>query len=219
MITHTKTEEIRAALAGNPAYVKYAPEFEPPFTDPSGLFCCIAEVVKVELYLEVGTFMGHSAVAAARAFPDAAILAVDTFTGSAEHYIEAIQGSRPEKQLMALHEDRRPALWEKAHDLWAALRFDHRITAIPLPSTEAARLVKWLGLRPNVIYIDGAHDYDSVLADCRAWWPVLADGGIMVGDDYYDPRFQVAAALQAFAPGGHEGHAGGFWSILKGGAR
>lgn len=36
----------------------------------------------------------------------------------------------------------------------------------------------------DFIYIDGAHDYDSVQADLAAWWPKLASGGIFAGHDY-----------------------------------
>lgn len=36
------------------------------------------------------------------------------------------------------------------------------------------------------IYIDGRHDYDGVLQDFHAAWPLLKHGGVMVFDDYDD---------------------------------
>lgn len=36
------------------------------------------------------------------------------------------------------------------------------------------------------IYIDGRHDYDGVLQDFHAAWPLLKKGGVMVFDDYDD---------------------------------
>lgn len=36
------------------------------------------------------------------------------------------------------------------------------------------------------IYVDGLHDYDGVLRDFHAAWPLLKQGGIMVFDDYDD---------------------------------
>lgn len=36
------------------------------------------------------------------------------------------------------------------------------------------------------IYLDGRHDYDGVLADFWASWPLLKKGGVMVFDDYDD---------------------------------
>ncbi len=36
------------------------------------------------------------------------------------------------------------------------------------------------------IYLDGRHDYDGVLQDFYASWPLLKPGGVMVFDDYDD---------------------------------
>lgn len=36
------------------------------------------------------------------------------------------------------------------------------------------------------IYIDGRHDYDGVMIDFHATWPLLRKGGVMVFDDYDD---------------------------------
>lgn len=36
------------------------------------------------------------------------------------------------------------------------------------------------------IYLDGRHDYDGVLVDFHASWPLLKKGGVMVFDDYDD---------------------------------
>lgn len=37
----------------------------------------------------------------------------------------------------------------------------------------------------DFIYIDAAHDYESVVEDLNAWWPKLKDGGIFSGHDYF----------------------------------
>lgn len=36
------------------------------------------------------------------------------------------------------------------------------------------------------IYVDGRHDYDGVMIDFHASWPLLRPGGVMVFDDYDD---------------------------------
>ena len=37
----------------------------------------------------------------------------------------------------------------------------------------------------DFIYIDAAHDYDSVVEDLNAWWPKLKPGGLFSGHDYF----------------------------------
>lgn len=36
----------------------------------------------------------------------------------------------------------------------------------------------------DFVYIDGAHDYDSVVADLAAWTPKVKPGGLIAGHDY-----------------------------------
>lgn len=50
------------------------------------------------------------------------------------------------------------------------------------------------------IYLDAAHDKESVSNDLKAWLPKLKKGGIMCGDDYleglhFDTMFGVKSAL------------------------
>jgi predicted O-methyltransferase YrrM len=36
----------------------------------------------------------------------------------------------------------------------------------------------------DVVFIDAAHDYDSVMADISLWWPKVRDGGFICGHDF-----------------------------------
>lgn len=56
----------------------------------------------------------------------------------------------------------------------------------PIDSVNAGHLLKLLDIRPDVVHIDGCHDYEAVLADFSLWWPQIRDGGVLIGDDYYD---------------------------------
>jgi hypothetical protein len=46
-----------------------------------------------------------------------------------------------------------------------------------------------------MIHLDAAHDYHSVFSDLSAWWPLLRDGGTLIGDDY---AVRYAGVTRAF---------------------
>ena len=51
-----------------------------------------------------------------------------------------------------------------------------------MPSLEAAQLVPDNSL--NFCFIDGLHDYNSVVEDLDAWYPKVRRHGVICGDDY-----------------------------------
>lgn len=56
----------------------------------------------------------------------------------------------------------------------------HRDYSVVVAGTWAKRLkLDW-------VYIDALHDYDSCLADLRAWAPLIRPGGALCGHDYLD---------------------------------
>lgn len=56
------------------------------------------------------------------------------------------------------------------------------------------------GLRTiDFIYIDAAHDYESVKHDIELWWPMVSDHGILAGHDFDDYHSGVVRAVTEFA--------------------
>ena len=53
----------------------------------------------------------------------------------------------------------------------------------------------------DFVYLDGAHDYESVQADIAAWFPLLSDKGILAGHDWTDQPIHegVKRAVSEFA--------------------
>jgi hypothetical protein len=51
---------------------------------------------------------------------------------------------------------------------------------------------------PHFVYIDAAHDYDSVRDDLAAWYPKLAPGGLIGGHDYSSAWPGVTQAVNEF---------------------
>lgn len=61
---------------------------------------------------------------------------------------------------------------------------------IRMMSIEAAKTYKDKSL--DFVLIDGAHDYESVDADIKAWLPKVIEGGTLAGDDWSYPGIQHA---------------------------
>lgn len=65
--------------------------------------------------------------------------------------------------------------------------------------------------RPDMVFIDGAHNYESVKRDIQAWLPRLNKGGIICGhDSHQQPVWQAVYELlpNAIRP------VGNIWAVL-----
>src|SRR5579862_3257205 len=114
---------------------------------------------------------------AAKAFGlDTVIIAVDTWLGSSEHWLHWFS----EMPFLNGY----PALYQKFLSNMLRAGLAEHVMPIPTASLAAAEILQALGVTAQMIHLDGAHDYDSVASDLRAWWPLLAPGGILIGDDY-----------------------------------
>ena len=67
----------------------------------------------------------------------------------------------------------------------------------------------------HAVMLDAAHDESSVAADIDAWWPKVAPGGFLAGDDLDVPGFPgVRAAAESRFPA--FGVDGATWVVRKG---
>ncbi len=116
--------------------------------------------------VEIGSWKGKSTIWLARgakAGPRRTVYAIDPHTGSPEHRMEGSVATFAEfKQNIA--------------------RAGVPDIVIPIlkPSEEAADVIA----EPvELIFIDGAHEYERVRADFQAWFPKVIDGGVMAFHD------------------------------------
>jgi SAM-dependent methyltransferase len=134
------------------------------------------------LVVEVGVWKGASVVTMARRLRetgcDGVVIAVDTWLGSAEHWLDPQSHAQPARL------NGMPLLYFVFLANVLAAKLQDFVLPLPLDSGNACEVLTSLDLRPAVLHIDAAHDYGAVLADLERWWPLLRPGGTLIADDY-----------------------------------
>lgn len=161
--------------------------------------------VRPRRIIEVGSWEGasaiHFALACQREGVDCAeILCVDTWLGSPELVVErrTDEGIVPSPHFAALrYRWGFPQVYYTFLSNVVAAGVQLLITPVPLTSDAARRVFETVGVTADLIYIDGAHDYDSVLRDLLGYWDLLEPRGVLLGDDLDHPP--IRAAAEAFA--------------------
>jgi predicted O-methyltransferase YrrM len=136
-----------------------------------------------KVVIEVGVWKGGSTMVMARRIKEAGlcgvIIAVDTWLGAWDHWLQ------PQWFGDLQFDGGYPTLFQTFVANICDSDLQDYVVPLPLDSANAAHVIKARALRPNVLHIDAAHDYASVLSDLKLWWPLLQDGGILIGDDYH----------------------------------
>ena len=156
------------------------------------LFEHMISQLRPSLVIEVGSWKGASALnmasIAARLGLDTQILCVDTWLGAPEHLL------RDDYQASLRMRHGYPQLFYTF--MANVIRSGHQERIAPLPQTSenAAVIVRRLGLRADLIYIDAAHEYEPVLRDLETYLQLLTPEGVLFGDDYPKAPGVVRAA-------------------------
>jgi predicted O-methyltransferase YrrM len=125
------------------------------------------------IYMELGTWTGAGSTRfVSKSFPSMTVICVDTFAGSPEHLRD------PQQKAIAAN------LWA----IFCVNRWEERERIFPVkkPSVAGMRLVAEHGISPDFIYIDAAHDMDSVFADLETAL-TLFPKAVIFGDDFVKP--------------------------------
>lgn len=75
-------------------------------------------------------------------------------------------------------------------------KYGDRVTVLRSKSVDAAATFE--DGTVDFVYVDGLHDFDSVMQDIRAWYPKVRSGGVIAGHDYseeYLPEVKRAVDL------------------------
>lgn len=141
------------------------------------------------VFVEVGSWLGRSAAyfvdqvthRSRFSFNNLILVCVDTWEGSEEH-----------KLYVAQHD----VYAEFCENVDGWIRGGY-IVPVRKPSVEAAKDYEDESLVG--VFIDASHEYEDVLADIRAWWPKVKQGGYFGGHDINWPG--VSRAVQESFPG------------------
>ncbi len=151
------------------------------YGDPGAARDIFKESIKVtnastKLIIEVGSFIGESAIHMSKFVkPGGAILCVDTWYAGFDHW----KGAREKIQMHF----GRPDFYYKFIANVITRECQDRIVPFAMDSIGAARVIGWLGLVPQLIYVDASHEKGDVLRDYEAYWALLPSGGGMLVDD------------------------------------
>lgn len=166
-----------------------------------------------ELFVEIGSFKGRSsafmAVEIINSGKQILFDCIDTWAGSEEHQ-EGAAAEVPEVVNDTLYKTFLLNM-KPVHGYYRPIR---------MPSVEAASLYDDNSI--DFIMIDAAHDFESVVADIRAFLPKMKNGGVMTGDDVWgDPAFPESisgpalAALQELQPYGVQFVGSHFYCVIN----
>jgi cephalosporin hydroxylase len=132
-----------------------------------------------QVVIEVGSFVGESAIHMAKLMKelgnDGLIICVDTWYAGFDHYKGA-----PEK--IRGHFGR-PDLYYRFMANVIQHQVQDRILPLAMDSINAARVLGWIGIQADFIYVDASHEEGDVLRDYNAYWDLVRSGGAMMVDD------------------------------------
>ena len=145
----------------------------------SPMFERLVMEVRPRLIIEVGTWLGASAITMARAAEkhglDCNILCIDTWLGALDHF--------QTDYLRLRRENGYPSVYKQfmANVIHEGLQ--RRIIPFPQTSIIAARWLTSRNVAADMVYIDASHDYEDVLADIESYAKLVRPGGVLFGDD------------------------------------
>jgi predicted O-methyltransferase YrrM len=145
------------------------------------LYECAARLPPGARIVEIGSHHGRSTIVLANAAPEAEIVAIDPY-------------SKGDQYQVLREEDVRTSDLEQFEANLRQAGVRARVRHVRDFSTDAVR-----GFEEEIdlLYIDGAHDLRTALADIRNWGPLVREGGTMLIHDSFSSVGVTLAELVA----------------------
>lgn len=129
------------------------------------------------VFVEIGTWKGKSTSCMGQLIKSSGknikFYAIDTFEGSDEVW---------HQEWIKYLKDNNTSLFQEYENNLKSCGVYDVVNTIKSTSVEASSMFDDESI--DFIFIDAAHDYESVLSDIRAWYPKIKPGGLICGDDY-----------------------------------
>lgn len=142
--------------------------------------------------IEVGSRYGDAARLMAKHMPeDGLVIAIDSCNpwGDTQHNSDQ-ENARMFRELYEIQHQQ--FLSNVYHE-----NLQHKVTLLRMRSNEAAKALK---IKVDMIYLDAAHDFESVYDDICLWRPKLNKFGLLCGDDWsWGDSLPVQKAVKKFA--------------------
>jgi len=163
------------------------------------LFGDICSIVKPANILEIGSWMGASAmawsIASSKYNPKSMVYCVDTWLGSVEHFLSSCGDSWNIDKLSldvygpSFFDDFLWNIWEHG--------CEEKILPFRAASSSALPFFAREGLTFDLVYVDGAHDAYSVFKDVTWGLKIVSSNGLLCGDDFGWDSVRVGLMLSA----------------------
>jgi hypothetical protein len=166
----------------------YVNSLEPGSMPADGLYEAWMQNYKPNVVIEVGSFLGYSAIKMAKEVKKMGlptkIICVDTWLGSPEHY----RMYKAKEDVRIGYKNGYPTLYQKFITSAIENEVQDIICPLPYPSSIAFKILKNIfediDIQADFIFLDGSHEELDVQLDLYYYYQLLKYGGQMWGDDY-----------------------------------
>ena len=154
------------------------------------LYAQLISQLQPSLVVEVGVWKGATSIAFAegvqRLDRGGVVVSIDTWTGAAEFWPQgAASGTRAVGGTRDLHlVNGMPTVYNTFLSNVVRRNLSKVVVPFPVPSLVAAEVFRRERWRPELVHVDASHSEADVATDLAAWWPLLREGGVLLGDDY-----------------------------------
>lgn len=150
-------------------------------------FAMLIERIRPSTVLEMGSWEGRSALAWLQACQKhdlkTEMICVDTWLGSSEHWLNDFPEGEWSRDRLRIENDS-PNVYNTFCNTIHQEGFENSVVALRMTNRVATDIFARLGYCFDLIYVDGAHDFRSVISDLLDALTIVSDEGVVIGDDW-----------------------------------